>query len=131
MALARRFEELEIWQEARKLHRLVWEETRASKDFEFRSQIRRAALSIMNNIAEGFERRTDKDFAHFLDLAKSSCGELRSMAYAGEDVGGFYRRLGPRVARPGGTSFQTNRGVCPPPSPIKTFPHSHLCTFGR
>ena len=89
MALARRFEELEIWQEARKLHRLVWEETRASKDFEFRSQIRRAALSIMNNIAEGFERRTDKDFAHFLDLAKSSCGELRSMAYAGEDVGIF------------------------------------------
>lgn len=74
MALARRFEELEIWQEARKLHRLVWEETRASKDFEFRSQIRRAALSIVNNIAEGFERRTDKDFAHFLDLAKSSCG---------------------------------------------------------
>ena len=89
MALARRFEELEIWQEARRLHQSVWEETRASKDFEFRSQIRRAALSVMNNVAEGFERRTTKDFAHFLDLAKSSCGELRSMAYAGEDVGVF------------------------------------------
>ena len=87
MALAKRFEELEIWQEARRLRQSVWEETRASKDFEYRSQIRRAALSVMNNIAEGFERRTDKDFAHFLNLAKSSCGELRSMAYAGEDVG--------------------------------------------
>lgn len=89
MELAKRFEELEIWKGAGRLHRLVWEETRASKDFEFRHQIRRAALSVMNNVAEGFERRTSKDFDHFLDLAKSSCRELRSMALVGKEVGVF------------------------------------------
>ena len=127
MALARRFEELEIWQEARQLHRLVWEETRASKDFEFRSQIRRAALSVMNNVAEGFERRTTKDFAHFLDLAKSSCGELRSMAYAGEDVG-FLRRDGRGI-------FASRRNLSPKelrPSPAisgdGTFAPLHIRT---
>lgn len=53
--------------------------------FEFRNQIQSAATSVMNNIAEGFERRTKKDFAHFLDLAKGSAGEVRSMLYLGED----------------------------------------------
>ncbi len=56
------------------------------KDYSFRDQMRRAALSVMNNIAEGFERRTKKDFAHFLDLAKGSAGEVRSMTFAAEDV---------------------------------------------
>ena len=58
MALARRFEELEIWQEARELHRVIWGEFKECREFAFRDQIRRAALSVMNNIAEGFERRT-------------------------------------------------------------------------
>lgn len=57
------------------------------KDFSFRDQMQRAALSVMNNISEGFERRTKKDFAHFLDLAKGSAGEVRSMTFAAEDVG--------------------------------------------
>ena len=48
--------------------------------------MRREALSVMNNISEGFERRTPKDFAHFLDLAKGSAGEVRSMTYAAEDL---------------------------------------------
>lgn len=48
--------------------------------------MRRAALSVMNSIAEGFERRTKKDFTHFLDLAKGSAGEVRSMTFAAEDV---------------------------------------------
>ena len=58
----------------------------AEKDFGFRDQIQRAAVSVMNNIAEGFERRSQKDFAHFLQMAKASCGEVRSMIYLAEDL---------------------------------------------
>jgi four helix bundle protein len=87
MSFAERFEELEIWQEARSLHRQIYLDLLPCKDFSFRDQMRRAALSVMNNISEGFERRTKKDFAHFLDLAKGSAGEVRSMTFAAEDVG--------------------------------------------
>ena len=97
MALARRFEELEIWQEARELHRVIWGEFKECREFGFRDQIRRAALSAMNNIAEGFERRTPKDFAHFLDLAKGSCGEVRSMSYASEDIGVLSQKTGSQL----------------------------------
>jgi four helix bundle protein len=86
MGFAERFEDLEIWQEARRLHMGVYTLLRSCDDFSFRDQMRRAALSVMNNAAEGFERRTRKDFAHFLDLAKPSAGEVRSMTYAAQDV---------------------------------------------
>ena len=86
MSFAKRFEELEIWQEARRLYRQVYSLLLVCKDYSFRDQMQRAALSVMNNIAEGFERKTKKDFAHFLDLAKASAGEVRSMAFAAEDV---------------------------------------------
>lgn len=85
MARAERFEDLRVWQEARQLVRTVRSATSSLRDFEFRDQIRSAALSVMNNIAEGFERRTDADFAHFLDIAKGSAGEVRSMTYVAED----------------------------------------------
>jgi four helix bundle protein len=86
MSFAERFEDLEIWQEARRLHKELYIAIDHCRDFSFRDQMRRAALSVMNNISEGFERRTDKDFAHFLDLSKGSAGEVRSMTYAAEDV---------------------------------------------
>ncbi len=86
MSFAERFEEPEIWQEARRLYRGLYGSLRGCQDYSFRDQMQRAALSVMNNIAEGFERKTKKDFAHFLDLAKGSAGEVRSMAVAAEDV---------------------------------------------
>ncbi len=90
MEKARRFEDLWIWQEARSLVKEVYEDLNqgpGSRDFGFRDQIQRAGISIMNNIAEGFERSSDIEFARFLDIAKGSCGEVRSMIYTAEDLG--------------------------------------------
>ena len=56
------------------------------QDWSFKDQIQRAGLSIMNNIAEGFERNSDKEFSRFLDISKGSSGEVRSMYYAAEDL---------------------------------------------
>lgn len=89
MYKAERFGDLRIWQEARELVRAANSATRDLRDFGFRDQFRSAALSVMNNIAEGFERRTDADFAHFLDIAKGSSGEVRSMSYVAEDESCF------------------------------------------
>jgi four helix bundle protein len=89
VAKAKRFEELWIWQEARSFVKSVYVDTKNNKcasDFGFRDQIQKAAISIMNNIAEGFERSSDADFARFLDIAKGSCGEVRSMCYTAEDL---------------------------------------------
>src|ERR1700730_2748546 len=90
MSFAERFEELRIWQEARQQVSAVYcalkHGTAGHSDLGFRTQIQRAAVSVMNNITEGFERKTPKDFAHFLDLAKGSCGEVRSMLYVAEDL---------------------------------------------
>ncbi len=86
MSFAEKFEDLEIWIEARRLNKIVYSSLEECRDYSFRDQMRRAALSVMNNISEGFERRTAKDFAHFLDLAKGSAGEVRSMTYAAEDL---------------------------------------------
>jgi four helix bundle protein len=85
MSFAQSFEDLKVWQASRTLTNEVYSAMRDCKDYAFRDQIQRAATSVMNNIAEGFERRTKKDFAHFLDLAKGSAGEVRSMLYLGED----------------------------------------------
>lgn len=82
------FEDLRIWQDARKLVTNLYNDFKdgqGARDFGFKDQLQRAGISIMNNIAEGFERETDLDFAKFLDYAKGSCGEVRSMYYAAED----------------------------------------------
>jgi len=82
IGFAERFEELEIWQEARRLNKLSYLSLKTCQDWSFRDQFRRAALSVMNNV----ERRTSKDFSRFLDIANGSSGEVRSMTYAAEDV---------------------------------------------
>jgi len=79
------FEDLWIWQEARGFLKEIYSDFGPDTS-GFRHQIQKAGISIMNNIAEGFERSTDADFARFLDIAKGSCGEVRSMYYSAEDL---------------------------------------------
>ena len=81
-----RFEDIIAWQKARELVNHVYRVFNNTKDFNFREQIQRASVSVMNNIAEGFERRTNNEFKHFLFMAKGSCGEVRSMLYAALDL---------------------------------------------
>ena len=80
-----RFEEIKAWQKALELTKAVYELFGDSRDFGYKDQIQRASVSIMNNIAEGFERNSNKDFIIFLRYAKGSCGEVRSMSYLAED----------------------------------------------
>jgi four helix bundle protein len=87
--LMERFEELRAWQKARDLAREIYRVTASGpffKDYGLRDQIRRAAVSIMSNIAEGFERYRPTEFRQFLSLAKASCAEVRSQLYVALDV---------------------------------------------
>jgi len=74
-----RFEDIIAWQKAKELTILVYKVFANSKDHAFCKQIQRASVSVMNNIAEGFERKSNNEFKHFLFIAKGSCGEVRSM----------------------------------------------------
>ncbi|MDQ2808673.1 MAG: four helix bundle protein [Chloroflexota bacterium] len=90
MAKAERFEDLHTWQKARALTAAIYGVTRHggfAKDFGLANQIQRAAVSVMSNIAEGFERGGLPEFHHFLGIAKASCGEVRSQLYIALDVG--------------------------------------------
>lgn len=81
------YEDILSWQKSRELSILIYRLFESSKDFGFRKQIESASVSIMNNIAEGFERQTNNEFRQFLFIAKDSCGEVRSMLYLAKDVG--------------------------------------------
>jgi len=81
------FEDLIIWQKSRTLVNDIYKAFKDNRDFSFRDQIQRAVISIMNNIAEGFERKGDKEFIRFLNIAIGSCGEVRSMLYLASDLG--------------------------------------------
>ncbi|MEK7180183.1 MAG: four helix bundle protein [Patescibacteria group bacterium] len=81
-----KFEDIIAWQKAMELTLSIYKTFKGSEDFGFRDQIQRASVSIMNNIAEGFERRGDKELKHFLFVAKGSCGEIRSMLYLALDL---------------------------------------------
>lgn len=75
-----RFEDIVVWQKSKDLSLLIYKSFKSCSDYAFRDQIQRASVSIMNNIAEGFERSSNKEFKHFLFIAKGSAGEIRSMS---------------------------------------------------
>ena len=82
-----KFEDVIAWQKAKTLTLFVYGTFKSNKDFSFKNQIERAAVSVMNNIAEGFERRSEKELVNFLYIAKGSCGEVRSMLHLAVELG--------------------------------------------
>ena len=90
MATIERFEDIKAWQAARELVLAVYRVSgrgKFEKDFGLRDQIQRASVSVMANIAEGFERGSDKEFHRFLYIAKGSAGEVRSHLFVALDLG--------------------------------------------
>lgn len=83
------FEDIEVWKKSRVFTKNIYKVTNNGlfqKDVDLTRQIRRAAISITSNIAEGFERQTDKEFRQFLFIAKASAGEVRSQLYVAHDL---------------------------------------------
>ena len=89
-----RFEELEVWKRSARLSAELYKELCTLKDFGFRDQITRAGLSVPSNIAEGYERNSDKELANFLNYAKGSAGEVRTQIYIGMEIGYISRDKG-------------------------------------
>lgn len=83
------FEDIIAWQKAKTLTIEIYAILRENKDFGYRDQLQRAVVSIMNNIAEGFERRSNREMKQFLFISKGSCGEVRSMINLGGELGYF------------------------------------------
>lgn len=104
------FENLEVWKGAIELAVRVYQLFQKCNDFEFRGQIQSAAMSVSNNIAEGYERSSNAEFVRFLDIARGSCGEVRSQTYVAPRIGHLKevdarilradaKRLSKRIAR--------------------------------
>ena len=85
--MGRSFENLYVWQESRELINTIYKIMSSCRDYGFKDQIQRAAVSIMNNIAEGFESGSDAKFLNFLNISRGSCAEVRSMLYLCQDLG--------------------------------------------
>jgi four helix bundle protein len=81
-----KFEDILAWQKSQKLAHNIYKLFKTNKDYSFRDQICRASVSVSNNIAEGYERKSTKEFLMFLYIAKASCGEVRSMLYLALDL---------------------------------------------
>lgn len=88
------FEDLLVWKRSARLSSEIYKELCELKDFGFKDQITRAGLSIPSNIAEGYERRSKKEFLNFLSYSKGSCGELRTQIYIGIDIGYINKEAG-------------------------------------
>ena len=114
MATITSFEQLEIWKKAQDIGKLIYflcnDNQGIAKDFSFKDQLKRAALSVSNNIAEGFEYSNNNDFYRFLRIAKGSCGEVRNCLLFSNTIGycdkeqiqsmvEFYEILGTQIGR--------------------------------
>ncbi len=89
-----RFEDLEVWKRSSRLCVEIYKTLACCKDYGFKDQITRCSLSIPSNIAEGFERSTNKDSNKFFYYAKGSCGELRTQIYIGIEIGYIKKETG-------------------------------------
>jgi len=89
-----KFEDLEVWKRAVKLSGNIYKEVKELRDYGFKDQITRSGLSIASNIAEGFERSSQKENIVFLSYAKGSGGELRTQVYIGMDIGYIKKAVG-------------------------------------
>jgi four helix bundle protein len=89
-----RFEDLEVWKRSAHLSAKIYRTLQELKDYGFRDQITRSSLSISSNIAEGFERDSQRESVVFLSYAKGSCGELRSQIYVGMEIGYIEKDVG-------------------------------------
>lgn len=90
MAKIEKFEDIKSWRRSRELTKQIYEITALGqfrRDFGLKDQLRKASVSILSNIAEGFERGGDKEFLQFLAVAKGSCGEVRAQLYVALDQG--------------------------------------------
>jgi len=90
------FEDLEVWQKVTQLSTEIYRELMKLKDYGFRDQITRSSLSVPSNIAEGFERGSQKECVTFLNYARGSCGELRTQIHIGVQIGHIKREKGER-----------------------------------
>ena len=84
-----RFEDVDSWKEARLLVSDIYTLLAGCRDFGYKDQIQRAAVSVMSNIAEGFDRGSNREFVQFLVISSGSVSEVKSLAYAGLDIGHF------------------------------------------
>lgn len=92
-----KFEDLKVWQKGQQVFLTLNDALKESKIFFFNDQILHASLSISNNIAEGFERKSNKEYKYFLYVAKGSCGEVRSMIHLGKQMSLFNQEVAEKL----------------------------------
>jgi len=85
--MSKKFEDIKIWNKAKILVLEIYKELRSCKDYSFCDQIKRASVSIMNNVAEGYDRESDTELKRFLVISRGSCAEVRSMLYLSMELG--------------------------------------------
>ncbi|WP_409438907.1 four helix bundle protein [Psychromonas sp. GE-S-Ul-11] len=89
-----RFEDLAVWKRSARLSAEIYKYFQTSRDFGFKDQITRSSLSVPSNVAEGYERKSNKEFINFLSYAKGSCGELSTQIYIGIEINYIEKETG-------------------------------------